>query len=256
MITGVSGQLGCQYARTFLSKGAHVAGIDIELSQKTHALIEEYPSKFRYFNCDVTSESSLRDILAKLKREVGVPSVLVNNAAIDSPPNAPLKGTGPLNSYPNELWDKIMEVNVKGTYLPSKIFGTEMANCSKGSIINISSIYGVVSPDQSIYEYRRTRGETFYKPIAYSVSKSAIINLTRYLSTYWAKDNVRVNTLIIGGVFNEQDSDFLENYCKKIPIGRMANEDEYIGAIIFLASKASSYMTGSQLVIDGGWTAI
>jgi NAD(P)-dependent dehydrogenase (short-subunit alcohol dehydrogenase family) len=131
-----------------------------------------------------------------------------------------------------------------------------MAKNKKGSIINISSIYGIVSPDQSLYEYKRKEGVEFYKPVSYSVSKSALINLTKYLAVYWAKNNVRVNTLIIAGVFNNQDKEFLNLYNNRIPIGRMANYDEYNGALVFLASNASKYMTGSELKIDGGWTAI
>jgi NAD(P)-dependent dehydrogenase (short-subunit alcohol dehydrogenase family) len=149
-----------------------------------------------------------------------------------------------------------MDVNVKGVYLASKIFGAAMAANRRGSIINISSIYGVVSPDQSIYDYRRQRGEIFYKPVAYAVSKSALLNLTRYLATYWARTGVRVNTLVIAGVENGQDPEFMKAYCDRMPVGRMAHQDEYNGAVIFLASTASSYMNGAQLVIDGGWTAI
>ena len=131
-----------------------------------------------------------------------------------------------------------------------------MAEQNYGSIINISSIYGLVSPDQNLYDYRRKNGDDFYKPIAYSVSKSGILNLTRYLSTYWAKKMVRVNSLTLAGVFNDQDKDFLDAYTSRIPIGRMAEKNEYNGAVIFLASSASQYMTGSNLVVDGGWTAI
>ena len=149
-----------------------------------------------------------------------------------------------------------MNVNVKGVYLACQVIGSAMAEAGRGSIINVSSIYGIVSPDQSLYEYRRARGETFFKPVAYSVSKSALLNLSRYLATYWARSGVRVNTLVIAGVENRQEEAFLQAYCQRIPMGRMAERTEYNGAVLFLASEASRYMTGSQLVVDGGWTAI
>ena len=131
-----------------------------------------------------------------------------------------------------------------------------MSQNKTGSIINISSIYGLLSPDQSLYDYRRKNNKEFYKPVAYSASKSGILNLTRYLAVYWAKKNVRVNTLSLGGIFNNQDKQFIENYNKRVPIGRLANPDDIIGAIIYLSSSASQYVTGSNIVIDGGWTAI
>ena len=137
-----------------------------------------------------------------------------------------------------------------------QIFGNEMAKDKNGSIINISSIYGIVSPDQSLYEYKRKNGDDFYKPVAYSVSKSGMLNLTRYLSVYWANKNIRVNTLTLGGVYNNQDDEFLKNYTTRVPMKRMANPDDIIGAIIYLSTDASKYTTGSNLIIDGGWTAI
>jgi NAD(P)-dependent dehydrogenase (short-subunit alcohol dehydrogenase family) len=204
----------------------------------------------------VTRIETLRDARDGIQSRFGVPTVLINNAAIDSPPDAPLAETGPFEDYPDGSWDRVMDVNVKGTYLACKVFGAAMADNRYGSIINVSSIYGVVSPDQSIYQYRRDRGEIFYKPVAYAVSKSALLNLTRYLAVYWAKQRVRVNTLVIAGVANNQAAEFLDAYCERIPVGRMAAQDEYNGAVLFLASPASSYMTGAQLVVDGGWTAI
>ena len=128
-----------------------------------------------------------------------------------------------------------------------------MQKNKEGSIINIGSIYGMVSPDQRIY-LKKDSEKKFRKPIAYCVSKSAVYNMTRYLATYFASDGVRVNVLTFGGVFNNQDAEFVKNYCQKVPLNRMAKRDEYNGAVLFLASNASSYMTGSNLVIDGGFT--
>jgi NAD(P)-dependent dehydrogenase (short-subunit alcohol dehydrogenase family) len=130
-----------------------------------------------------------------------------------------------------------------------------MAREGRGSIVNISSVYGLLSPVQDLYAFRRERGETFVKPVAYSVSKSAILNLTRYLATYWARDGVRVNTLTLAGVWNDQPREFLEAYKTRVPLGRMLEAPEALGAVVFLASDASSYVTGSNVVVDGGWSA-
>jgi NAD(P)-dependent dehydrogenase (short-subunit alcohol dehydrogenase family) len=130
-----------------------------------------------------------------------------------------------------------------------------MAEAGRGSIVNVSSIYGLLSPQQDVYEFRRGGGETFFKPVAYSVSKSALFNLTRYLATYWAKQGVRVNTLTLGGIFNDQPKEFLDAYGARVPLGRMADPGEALGPVVFLASDASSYVTGANLVVDGGWSA-
>jgi NAD(P)-dependent dehydrogenase (short-subunit alcohol dehydrogenase family) len=256
VITGASGQLGLEYSNTFVKGGAKVVALDLFTSKGVESLLSENKDRFAFIKADITSSESLKDACVEIQRLFGIPTVLINNAAIDSPPNAPIEETGPFEDYPEASWDKVMEVNVKGVFLTCKIIGSLMAKNNRGSIINISSIYGIVSPDQGLYEYRRQRGEIFYKPVAYSASKSALVNLSRYLAVYWAKKNVRVNTLVIAGVFNGQEEDFLKAYCNRIPIGRMANSDEYNGAMLFLASQASKYMTGSQLTIDGGWTAI
>lgn len=256
LITGASGQLGMEYQTAFLEHGAKVIGIDITKSTGISELEEKFNKDYCFLSCDITSKDSLISCFAEIKSNIGSPDVLINNAAIDSPPGSPMEETGPFESYPEESWDKVLDVNLKGTFLTCQVFGAEMAKNNKGSIINISSIYGLVSPDQSIYDFRRKKGEDFFKPVAYSASKSGILNLTRYLASYWTKDNIRVNSLTIAGVFNNQEDEFLKAYCKRIPIGRMANSEEYNGAVIFLASDASSYMTGSNIIIDGGWTAI
>jgi len=254
VITGASGNLGHAYVQAFLNGGAKVIGLDRLLIHK--GLEQQYKNNYLFLESDVTNKQSIEKALGEIERSFGTPTVLVNNAAIDSPPSAPTEENGPFETYPESSWDKVLNVNLKGVFLCCQVFGSAMAKKKKGAIINISSIYGVVSPDQNLYQYRRNRGEVFFKPVAYSASKSGIMNLTRYLAVYWAKDLVRVNTLTIAGVFNNQDDDFLNAYCSKIPIGRMADINEYCGSVLFLACNASSYMTGSNLVIDGGWTSI
>jgi len=258
IITGGLGQLGRQFSLALVDRGAKVAIFDIQVSEQKVA--ERFGARHTEDNLlflpvDITRRDSIEAGLGQIDARWGVPHALINNAALDSPPNAPAEENGPFETYPESSWDKVMEVNVKGIFLCSQVVGGQMAEAGRGSIINICSIYGVVSPDQRIYEYRRAGGAPFFKPIAYSASKSALLNLTRYLATYWAGRNVRVNTLTFGGVFNNQDEQFLKGYCARVPLGRMAREDEYNGAIIFLVSDASSYMTGSNLIIDGGWTA-
>src|SRR5256884_9290392 len=145
-----------------------------------------------------------------------------------------------------------MGVNVKGTFLGCQVVGARMAAEGRGSIVNISSVYGMLSPIQDLYEFRRQGGEEFYKPIAYSVSKSALYNLTRYLATYWAKKGVRVNTLTLAGVWNEQPQEFVEAYTARMPLGRLANAEEGVGPVVFLASDASCYVKGAIVVVDSG----
>ena len=148
-----------------------------------------------------------------------MPHALINAAAIDSPPDAPAGENGPFETYPLESWNRVMDVNVTGLMLCCQVFGAAMAEAGRGSIVNVSSIYGVVSPDQRIYAYRAEAGAAFVKPVAYSASKSALLNLSRYLATYWAPRGVRVNTLTLAGVANNQDPRFLEGYCARIPVG-------------------------------------
>jgi NAD(P)-dependent dehydrogenase (short-subunit alcohol dehydrogenase family) len=258
IVTGGLGQLGRQFSLALLDRGAKVAIFDARVDETiTSERFGERRSdpNLEFFSVDVTQRKSIDAALHAVIAKWGTPNALINNAALDSPPNASAAENGPFETYPEESWDKVLDVNVKGVVQACQAIGGQMAQASGGSIINIASIYGLVSPDQRIYEYRSQGGESFFKPVAYSVSKSALLNLTRYLATYWAAKNVRVNTLTFGGVANKQDAEFLKGYCARVPLGRMAREDEYNGAIIFLISDASSYMTGSNLVIDGGWTA-
>jgi NAD(P)-dependent dehydrogenase (short-subunit alcohol dehydrogenase family) len=252
IVTGAAGQLGGQYVRALLEAGAKVAAFDVCPENPKGRLEEIKCERLLTVSVDITSAESMREGLKKVVEEFEAPTILINNAALDTPPNSSELDTGPFETYPEQAWDSMMEVNLKGTFLCCRIIGGHMAANAGGSIINISSIYGILSPDQRIYEYKE---RPFFKPLTYSASKSAILNMTRYLATYWAKKNVRVNTLTLAGVFNNQDKVFLENYTSKVPLGRMANEDEYNGAVLFLASDASSYMTGSNLVIDGGYSS-
>ena len=260
VITGGLGQLGRQFSIALLEKGAKVAILDLlaEDTDLSASLQPYYNNKsLLLVQNDVTKKSSLQKALTDIKNCWGkAPFGLINNAALDSPPNAPPEETGPFETFPESSWGRIMDVNVKGVFLACQVFGAAMSDAGRGSIINIGSTYGIVSPDQRIYEYKiKNGGSPFYKPVAYTASKSALVNFTRYLAVYWAKSGVRVNLMAPGGVFNHQDNEFLKGYCKRVPMGRMANEDEYNGTIIYLMSDASSYMTGSTIVIDGGWTA-
>lgn len=258
VVTGGMGQLGISYVGAIVKKGAHVAVIDItDTPKKTTADFENgiKCGKIKCFVCSITVKSELESVLSMIIGNFGIPDILINNAALDSPPNAPIEEVGPFETYPVSSFDKIMEVNVKGTFLCCQVIGGRMAQNGRGSIVNISSTYGILSPCQDIYDYRRKDGQVFFKPVAYSISKSAILNLTRYLATYWAKKGVRVNTLTPGGVFNNQPKEFLEAYCQRVPMGRMAESDEMAGAVLYLCSDASSYVTGTNLVVDGGWSA-
>lgn len=254
-ITGGLGQLGRQYAAELLARGARVALLDLPAAPG--AVLEALGGgpDLLYHSLDVTRRDAVQAALDAVAARWGVPHAVINNAALDSPPGAPAGENGPFETYPEQSWTKVMDVNAKGVFLVCQVFGGAMAEAGRGSIVNVCSTYGLVSPDQSLYEYRRRRGETFFKPVAYAASKSALLNLTRYVATYYAPRGVRANLISPGGVFNGQDEEFLAGYHARVPLGRMAREDEYNGAIVFLVSDASSYMTGANLVVDGGWTA-
>jgi NAD(P)-dependent dehydrogenase (short-subunit alcohol dehydrogenase family) len=240
VVTGGAGQLGGEIARGLEQRGARVAVFDLAAD---------------HFRVDVTDRDAIEAATKEVTREWGAPHVLINAAALDSPPDAPAEEVGPFESYPEQSFDQVMDVNVKGTFLSCQVVGARMAAEGRGSIVNVSSVYGMLSPIQDLYEFRRSGGEEFFKPIAYSVSKSALYNLTRYLATYWAKTGVRVNTLTLAGVWNNQPKEFVDAYAARMPVGRMADAHEVVGPAVFLASDASSYVTGANLVVDGGWSA-
>jgi len=254
VITGGLGQLGLAYARCLAGQGARVALLDIATTPRLPEDLSTNPN-VRYFAADVTNRAALEAALTALEAVWGPPHCLVNNAGLDSPPGSPAEENGPFETYPESSWDKVMAANAKGPFLCCQVFGGAMAREGRGSIVNIGSIYGAVSPDQRIYQYRRQEGGAFYKPVAYSASKSSLYNLTRYLATYWARNGVRVNTLTLAGVYNNQDPQFLDGYLQRVPLGRMAQPEDYFGPIIFLLSDASAYVTGANLTADGGWTA-
>jgi NAD(P)-dependent dehydrogenase (short-subunit alcohol dehydrogenase family) len=247
VVTGGMGQLGSVYVAGLAERGMRVAVFDIAGG--------DVPKGVRAFEVDVTDRSSIESATREVEADWGVPHLLVNNAALDSPPDAPPEEVGAFETYPETAFDAVLDVDVKGAFLCCQSVGGAMAREGRGSIVNVSSIYGLLSPVQDLYDFRRERGEAFVKPVAYSVSKSAILNLTRYLATYWAKQGVRVNTLTLAGVWNDQPSEFLDAYAARVPMGRMLDAREALGAVVFLASDASSYVTGSNVVVDGGWSA-
>lgn len=263
IVTGGLGQLGSEFAKELLGRGARVAvwGRTVEATRiAAHFSDQEQQSgRLGFYAVDITKKEELNRALDEMQAVWGdAPDVLVNNAGIDTQPSAPPEVSGPFEQFPEEVFREVVNVNLVGTFLACQAVGARMVAAGKGgSIINIGSIYGMVSPVQDIYAYQKERtGVPFIKPVAYSAAKSGIYNLTRYLATYWGRQEIRVNTFTPSGVWREtQDKTFQANYCARMPIGRMAQPDEYNGAIVFLASDASKYMTGANLVMDGGWTA-
>jgi NAD(P)-dependent dehydrogenase (short-subunit alcohol dehydrogenase family) len=247
VVTGGRGILGHEFVNALRLAGAKVAVIDNKKGIPSHS------TDLMYFKCDITKKKEIQKTFRSILFKLGSPSVLVNCAAIDAPPSSGRcdGAAGLLESESEEAaYDDVIDVNVKGTILCCQVFGNHMEKIGGGSIINISSIYGRISPDQRIY--RKGGKQEFLKPIAYCVSKACIPQVSRYFATYFK--NVRVNTLTFGGVFNNQDIEFVNKYSAKVPLGRMANRSEYCLAVLSLASDSMSYMTGADVVIDGGYT--
>jgi NAD(P)-dependent dehydrogenase (short-subunit alcohol dehydrogenase family) len=255
VVTGALGLIGKEHCRALSEAGASVVVADVN-EEKCVEFAKTLGGKTLAKGVDITSEESVRALKGAVLKEFLKIDILVNNAAINDMvenPNADPE-VSKFENYPLELWKKVLDVNVTGMYLCSQILGAEMARQGSGSIINIASTYGIVAPDQSIYK-RPDGSQPFFKSPAYPTTKGAVVNFTRFLAAYWGSAGVRVNTLCPGGVENGQDEYFIQNYSNKTPLGRMAKPTDYKGAIVFLASDASSYMTGTNLVVDGGWTA-
>lgn len=260
IVTGAAGLLGRQHCRALASAGATVIATDLDAGgceAVAADLRREGWNNAHGIAADITAVDSLlrlRDAVLTLVDHV---DVLVNNAAVNdrfdpSPEGAALSR---FETYPVERWRNMLDVNVTGTFLCCQILGGEMVRRHRGSIINVASTYGIVAPDQRTYQ-RADGSQSFWKSAAYPASKGAVLSFTRFLAAYWSDRGVRVNSLSPGGVAQAgQEPSFVEQYAHRTPLGRMAEAHELRGAVIFLASEASSYITGANLVVDGGWTA-
>lgn len=253
IITGGAGFLGYQHSEAILERGGKIILIDsnTEILNKLKKVFDKnFPNKVKNFTADITNETDIKKITKKLEKTKIYG--LINNAAIN--PIVEKKNTNFDNfeTLNYSQWQNEINVGINGAFLCSKHFGKLISKNNKGGvIINISSDLGIISPDQNLYN--DTFNEFKYaKPISYSVVKSGIIGFTKYLATYWANKNVRCNCVCFGGMKNNQSKKFIKKISKKIPLGRMANKNEYKGTIVFLLSDASSYMNGSTLVVDGG----
>lgn len=255
IVTGALGLLGKEHCRALSQAGSNVIVCDVN-EDECRKFAATLPESSIGVCLDVTSSESLKNAKSKILSEFGCIDVLVNNAAINDMFEDPKASTDQsrFENYPLEMWKRSIEVNLTGVFLCCQVFGSYMSEQMRGSIINISSTYGIVAPDQSIYE-KDDGSQDFFKPPAYSAAKGGVIALTRYLASYWGRRGVRVNVLSPGGVENKQKDYFINNYSKRTPLGRMATSTDYKGAVVFLASDASEYMTGANLVVDGGWTA-
>lgn len=256
LVTGACGLIGKEHCRALAEAGANVVALDMNAA-KTAEFAATLGEKHLGLGINVTDAESLKGARETILARYGSIDILVNNAAINDMFENPLLAgeQSKFENYPVEMFRQSMEVNVVGVFLCAQVFGAVMAEQGRGSIINIASTYGVNGPDQSIYKDKDGK-QTFYKSASYPATKGAVVNFTRFLATYWGEKGVRVNTLSPGGVENGQDEFFIENYSRKTALGRMAQPNDYKGAIVFLASDASAYMTGANLLVDGGWTAM
>ena len=262
IITGGAGLLGRQHAAVIAEAGGHVVLADLSAEQAAMAAAEHSSAsgvEAVGVGADITVKADVERMVAEALARFGRVDILINNAAMT------VKGGGArsgeyfarFEDYPQELWDRALQVNLTGTFLCCQAAGRQMVAQQRGVILNIASDVGTISPDHRIYEgvVSPHTGQPFNTPASYATTKAGVINLTRYLATYWANAGIRVNALSPGGVYAEHDPRFVRNLTERIPLGRMARKDEYRGAVLFLVSDASSYMTGANLIVDGGRTA-
>mgnify|MGYP006105852895 FL=1 len=254
MLTGSAGRLGTRFAHVLSGAGANLILVDIDKTSNKkleRELILRYKTKTTAFSVDISKQGEVKQLVKKIMSKYAKIDILINNAHFI--PRTHPKRDASFEDYPLDLWDKTTSVNLRALFLCCQEIGRLMLLQKKGVIINISSIYGITGADQRIYGKSRLNSPAFY-----AATKGAMVNFTKYLAAYWQGKNIRVNTLTLGGVFDEKlhkDKTFIKNYSKKTILGRMANKEDYDGALLFLASDASSYVTGINLVVDGGWTA-
>lgn len=258
LVTGGAGFLGKQFSRALGQAGAKVLIADLNgTAAREYALhLQNEGVQARGVGVDVTDADSVSAMVGSAITEFGSLEILVNSAALDpkfDPDNLAAQSANAFETFPLDAWQSALDVNLTGMFLVCQAAARQMLTQAKGVIINICSTYGLVGPDQRLYQ--RPNGTQNYKPVYYSVSKAGVLGLTRYLAAYYAVKPIRVNALTPGGVYHQHDDEFLRAYSARTVMGRMAQPDELNGAIVFLASDASSYMTGANLIVDGGWTA-
>jgi NAD(P)-dependent dehydrogenase (short-subunit alcohol dehydrogenase family) len=250
-ITGGAGLLATEHALALNEFGAKIILADISLDKASEIKknLQTQNCQVDFIECDVTSKKSWQDALEFILSKYGKIDILINNAGFTNQSKSK-NFDATFENFPLEDWNAIMNVNLTGTFLGCQVIGKQMLHQGSGSIINIASLYGVVSPNHKIYP-----GTGISQPVAYSVSKHGVVSLTKYIATLWAEKGVRVNSLTPGGIWNGHDGLFLERFKTLNPIGRMSDKSELRGGIVFLASNASSHVIGHNLIIDGGWTA-
>lgn len=260
VVSGGLSQIGRAFVTALHDRGARVAVVSRSVTQEAleDAVASADPDRLHAVALDITDEASVRAGVDAVVERWGRIDGLVNNAGLDTQPGSPPAVSGPFEKFPVEVFREVVEVNLVGTFLMAQAVGAAMrAQGDGGSIVNVGSIYGMLSPVQDIYTYAEEEtGVPFIKPVAYSAAKSGVYNLTRYCATYWGRHGIRVNTLTPSGVRRDtQHPTFQERYPARMPIGRMAEADEFDAAVVFLLADGSRYMTGANLVVDGGWTA-